>query len=741
MPTASPSGLREEGRREEALAALKAALRADPKDAAALAIQGEVLRELGARRRGYDDVRRSLTLDPTGGYAERFVGAKAGRGEAWAYACRAGARRGKGDLDGARSDLARALALDSGCGWIWGWLGELELMGDKPEAAVVALDKAVGLFGEWPEAYGWRGEALRRLGRFGEALCDLDHSVALGYRDYTVFLSRALVHEANGDADGHLRELAAAVRANPDVFRAQAKQGDASAGKWIESVLAEAAAARKNLKAAEKALEGGDAKKAEALLQKALKSDPALGEAHRLLADIAAQGQRADEAMERADAAVKLDPSSDSYAKRAFLAQRFGYMEAALRDVSIAAALGPSASLFQWRARQFLGMRHYDLALRDITAALAVEPDNADLFDLRAHVNLVLARLDEAQTDLERALKALPKHVNLHLRLAQLLALRGQFKEARDSLAPIEKASPAWANFARGYVSCVNKEYARADEEFAKARKLATDRDGRLAMEAGFFGVVAKAFGGLPKEERDMAKKGSPKEKGKVYLCGLGVYPPQTATVEVLRGISECDVVFNNLPGLGMSEFLGLFCANRRPVAFRYEQDAKLCADLVLSEVKPGRTVGFVTFGHPLLFGPLSHEIIQRCAKEGIPCKAFGAVSSMDAVLAASGQVLGYSYGGFQMFETTGKTILKEIPSANPRLPVVVYFAEGLGDAGLKTLIEMLGKLYSPAHKVLLYGPKHELWETQQEGTTLRELANMSHHKLAQGILFVPPKN
>src|ERR1700676_4347808 len=86
------------------------------------------------------------------------------------------------------------------------------------------------------------------------------------------------------------------------------------------------------------------------------------------------------------------------------------------------------------------------------------------------------------------------------------------------------------------------------------------------------------------RKHKGSQENGGPKDKGKVYLCGLGVYPPQTATVEVLRGISECDVAFNNLPGLGISEFLGLFCSNRRPVAFRYEQDAKLCADLVLSE-------------------------------------------------------------------------------------------------------------------------------------------------------------
>jgi tetratricopeptide (TPR) repeat protein len=733
-------GLRAAGLREEALAALQKALASAPEIPWAHAVLGEVLRELGGRRRGYAEVQKAIKLDPECAFAGKFLAA--GRESAWAYGCRGGGLRAKGDLDGAAKDLEKAVALDAGCGWAWGWLGEIRMREGKLPEALAALNRAVGLFAEWPEAFFWRGEVKRALGRNEDALRDLDHAIALGYRQYDAYLSRAYARQALGDDEGYSDEMAAAVRSAPEIFRKQAKElDDKAAASWILSVLAGVKKSDALLAKASKELEARRFAKAAAILNDLLKADRRNAKAQLLLSEAWEGLGDGEAAIKAADQAVRVDPSAQTYARRAALSQENGYMESALRDVSVSLGLGQNGELFQWRARTFLGMRHYDLALQDLSTALTLEPDNAALYDLRAHCNLLLGRLGAAQDDVERALKIVPKQVNLHLRLGQLLALRKKFDEAHASVKKIVKDAPAWAHFIEGYVFCLEKRYDKAAVEFEKARAGAKDADAQLKREAGFYGTVAKAFSGTDKGDADMAKaKKNAKDKGKVYLCGLGVYPPQTATVEVLRGISECDVIFNNLPGLGMSEFLGLFCGNRRPVAFRYEQDAKLCADLVLSEVKPGRTVGFVTFGHPLLFGPLSHEIIQRCAKEGIPCKAFGAVSSMDAVLAASGQVLGYSYGGFQLFETTGNHILKEIGEANPNLPVIVYFAEGMGEQGMKQLVDTLGKVFPAGHDCLLYGPKHELWETQQERITLKDLAGISHHKLAQGILFVPPK-
>ena len=31
------------------------------------------------------------------------------------------------------------------------------------------------------------------------------------------------------------------------------------------------------------------------------------------------------------------------------------------------------------------------------------------------------------------------------------------------------------------------------------------------------------------------------------YLCGLGIFPPYTASLEVIHALSLCDVIFNNV--------------------------------------------------------------------------------------------------------------------------------------------------------------------------------------------------
>ncbi len=752
--------LRAMGRGPEAAVSLQAAARTGKAPAWAHAVLGEIYRELGARLRGYGEIQRALKLDPDAARSADFPGLGPEREQAWAFGLRGGAARGRGDLAAAERDLRAAVELDAGCGWAWGWLGELLLKAGRLEEAVEALDRAVGLFVEWPDALAWRGEALRLLGRPQEAVADLDAALSLGFGRQEIFLSRAAARATLGDASGQLADLTRAVRLSPKAFEEAARRGgDHHGTRWVRGVLYSMRRAERHHARAEEA--AGRGRSAEALKAwgECLKADPENVAALLARSETLSGSGRLREALRDAEKAVALEPSAETYSRRADVEQRLGYMEAALRDTSLAAALAPSASLLQWRARTFLGMRHYDLALKDLAAALELEPDNGDLYDLMAHVNLLLGRVARAQRDVEAALRLAPGHGNLHLRLGQLLALQGRFSQARRSVGPIRTRLQSWYHFTVGYVCCIEKRYAAAGREFDAARRLARPEEGHLGRQALFYAAVTKALGapnvpfqsisGRDSPFRDGEERmgktngrkvsGAAREKGKVYLCGLGVYPPQTATVEVLRGISECDVIFNNLPGMGISEFLGLFCANRRPVAFRYEQDAKLCADLVLSEVRPGRTVGFVTFGHPMLFGPLSHEIIKRCRKEGIPCKAFGAVSSMDAVLAASGQVLGYSYGGYQLFETTGTRVLDDIAAANPRLPMVVYFADGMGHEWLGAFVRTMQARYPREHACLFYGPKHELWETSQDKITLKQLAEMNHHRLAQGILFVPP--
>ena len=730
------------GRPDEAVPVLRAAVAVPKTPAWAHAVLGEALRAAGGRLRGFGHVQKFLVDDPKGDGARLVLAAlppRLEREDAWIAGALGGALRSLGRLDEAQAQLSRAVELDAGCGWAWGWLGEVHLRAGRAKEALDALTRAVGLFAEWPQAYAWRAEAYRTLGDADSSLRDLDHVVALGQRDYAVLVSRAGARLERGDEAGYEADLREAVRAAPEVFRAKAAElGSAGGLEVVTRTIAAAERAGALLARSGDAERAGDGEGALALARQALEADPGSAAAQLAVAAALENLRRFQEAYDAAQAAAALGPGPQAYALRARVARQLGYLEAALRDASVALALAPEPGLLQWRAEAFLGMRHYDLALKDITAALELSPDDGALYDLRAHVNLILGRAGEAQQDVERALAIAPGHVSLRLRQAQLLALQGRLKEAGALAASLRRAAPAWGAFLAGYVACAARDYALAGRRFEEALDLAGD-DETLRRQASFYAPVAKAVGALNTGESMKRTKAAAAAKGQVYLCGLGVFPPQTATVEVLQAISECDVIFNNLPGIGISEFLGLFCKRRRPVAFRYEQDAVLCGDLILSEVAAGKTVGFVTFGHPLLFGPLSHNVIKVCKSKGIAWKAFGAVSSMDAALAAGGMVMGYSYPGFQVFEMTSDSGLKHLERASNQLPIVVYFADGMGEDGLKGLLKALSARFPSTHKVLLFGPRMETVGGGEDGLTLKQLSKIAQHKLSQGVLFVPP--
>jgi tetratricopeptide (TPR) repeat protein len=178
------------------------------------------------------------------------------------------------------------------------------------------------------------------LSREADAGVDLDQAVALGYREWDVFVNRAAVALAAGDARRYEDEMREAVRAAPEILEAEAKKsGDAEGGRWIAEALERIRGGEKLLGQAEKAAPDAAA----ALLKKALALDPGCVKALVLRAKLLQEQGKLNMAMEDADRAVKLSPSADAYALRADLSQRLGFMEAALKDLSVAVALSPNA--------------------------------------------------------------------------------------------------------------------------------------------------------------------------------------------------------------------------------------------------------------------------------------------------------------------------------------------------------------------------------------------------------------
>jgi len=452
--------------------------------------------------------------------------------------------------------------------------------------------------------------------------------------------------------------------------------------------------------------------------------------------------QDTDGARRDLDTAVALSLSAETFFARAEFLEEFGFMEDALHDYAQAVSLRPTAPYYLRRARALFGMRHFARCLVDLDRAAALEPDNVEVYDLRSTVWLFLGKPGRALEEVECALSLNPGLMHLELQRCQLLALEGRADEALRHLeaVPQGEGNDPWIHFIRGFVRCLTRDYGSAVAEFDLAFTGALEHQDHLKAQAALYGVAARIL--LRADQEETMNNGDGQKcpaAGRLFLCGLGVYPPTTATVQVLDAIRRCDVIFNNIPGAKISEFLGLFCADRRPIEFRYEEDVQRCVDLIFSEVRPGRTVGFVTFGHPMIFGPLARELLARARREGVECAAFSAVSSLDAMLAASGTVLGFSFGAYQVLETTNRGVLDKLGPPNPRLPLLTYFADGTGDAWLADFFRYLLKAYPPQHVGFLFEPRNDLWACAPQRLPLAEIARYAHHRLSQCMLFVPP--
>jgi len=197
-----------------------------------------------------------------------------------------------------------------------------------------------------------------------------------------------------------------------------------------------------------------------------------------------------------------------------------------------------------------------------------------------------------------------------------------------------------------------------------------------------------------------------PKKTPRLYLCGLGMFPPYTASLEVLHAISRSDVLFNNVAGPEVRGILGELCEDVRPASYQAWQDEPKWADKIFVEIEKGRTVAFVTRGHPLVFGGLAVELIRRSKAQGIDHQTFGAVSSIDHMLAYAGKGLGDDFGGITAVDFPAFLRAK---SHNANLPMLLCFYAGVPDrAGIKKVRAALERFYPGALACWMFGPKYD---------------------------------
>lgn len=229
----------------------------------------------------------------------------------------------------------------------------------------------------------------------------------------------------------------------------------------------------------------------------------------------------------------------------------------------------------------------------------------------------------------------------------------------------------------------------------------------------------------------------------RLNLVGLGLDFPRQATLETLEVLQSSDVIANNLSREGIVEFLSLFCKDVRPVSFRGD-DAGHWADHVLKMLAPGKTVTFVTRGHPLVSGHIAGVLVAKAKSAGIECRSYSAISTIDEALCVAQEAIQETSGGLQVYDS--RMLMSGAAKLQPGVPAVVYFGVPSGPGcetpvarALDWLAGMLKEQYEPDRAMILHRPEYGDRNTERlaAGKTAARLRELPPGEISSVFLYL----
>lgn len=354
--------------------------------------------------------------------------------------------------------------------------------------------------------------------------------------------------------------------------------------------------------------------------------------------------------------------------------ERRGLIKEAIQDMDRALELEPRSAAV-WARRAFLNccMRRFEHAGSDADRAIELGPGDLEARQLRATINFCRYRLAPTLADLDYLVARRPDFAPWQFRRSMVLALLGRDKEAR-AVVPVLSRQPralAWGHFLEGLLHFYKGELEPAQRSVDAASRCGDPVEDPQRFE--LFRRVVKATRG----RRAVMRKPKTKAKatGRLLLCGLGTNPPQYVTLDMMEALEGCDVLFVNISGDTLVEFLSLFCKDIRPISYETEEDAPRCAELILAACREGKKAAYVTIGNALVFGPLSARLLGLCRDQSVEFKACPGLSAMDVVLASMGMALGHGFNGFHVYDSC--ELLEAGFVAAAGVPTVFYFSSG----------------------------------------------------------------
>lgn len=204
-------------------------------------------------------------------------------------------------------------------------------------------------------------------------------------------------------------------------------------------------------------------------------------------------------------------------------------------------------------------------------------------------------------------------------------------------------------------------------------------------------------------------------KKGSLVIAGTGIKMVGHVTLETRTVIARSERVLYVVsdPGTaawirelnGGAESLERHFADGRTRWHSYER----IIEVLMAEVRAGRQVCAVFYGHPGVFSHVSHEAIRRIRDEGYAATMLPGISAEDCLFCDLGIDAGAI--GYQCFEATYFLLHRRQPDTASALilwqiGVIGQFQHGfvgLPSAGLTILTDELLTSYAPQHEVVVY--------------------------------------
>lgn len=316
--------------------------------------------------------------------------------------------------------------------------------------------------------------------------------------------------------------------------------------------------------------------------------------------------------------------------------------EALHRALKKAVSLVPKDwELLCLRGTLLAGRSEFERAFADLDAAVKLAPASPKPYADRAYLHTRLGDWTAALADLDRALKA-GGGAGLSFERGLVLLSLGRAAEAKAEFAKSPAGDPE-GRFQLGRALLVE---GRASEALTALREAvagsgagssrrrpyeAAETAAAALMQAAKAGAAAPGETFMKEAKKTAAKTG----KGCLWLFGVGIERPYEITLNTMMALKRCDAVYTQADTREVRELLEALFPGVRSIAEngggkKSPQDATWNA--VRAELEKGSQTGYVTYGHPMLFGE-GNMMAKRCKEAGYPYRVMTAPSSIDGIL------------------------------------------------------------------------------------------------------------